>query len=411
MEQQAILAFGAITLTMCGVGLLFVHSSNPLLKGLNWMGRALVIGGVAAALLLAGTRMDAFQPLGNLGILLAFLCCYRADQYLLCQEAPPTGLGIVLVAVEAAMAPAQWMHLAGTRAPVVVLSAVLALQIEATARLLYRTADAGGRLPARFAAGLMRVLVAANVARGVAAASGWLDDPARANVADTVTYAVFIGVGVCLGFAFFWRTTVKLTSELEQMAGTDPLTRVFNRRVFLAWCEKELERSRESNLPVSVLFVDFDHFKRINDSFGHHIGDEVLCAAVERMQDSIRGIDVLCRWGGEEFALLLPNAGPEATLIVAERMRQNIRLVNTRAERFARQVSGEFQLTASIGAATFARGMDTIEGMLQRADAAMYEAKSAGRDRVVISAKPSHELQPSVEAAPGLMPGLVVKTL
>ncbi len=401
MEQQPILALGALTLLSCGAGLLFVHSSNPLLKGLNWMGAALAAGGAAALLMLLAIRSPLLEPVAYIGALLAFLCCFRADQYLLCQQARHSLLGYTLLVVQCAIAPLMWLHVCGARLPLVIASAVLAIQIEANARLLYRTTGAGTRLPVRFTAGLMRFLVAVDLARCAAAAGGWLGDPRRAYLATTLTYTLFIAVAVALGFAFFWRTTAKLTHELEHMASTDPLTRVFNRRVFVAWCEKEMLRSRESGLPLSVLFVDFDHFKRVNDTFGHHVGDRVLCAAVERMQDSIRGIDVLCRWGGEEFAVLLPNAGPEATLLVAERMRQNIRLVNSEAEAFS-QLRDELQLTASIGGATFADGIDTVDGMLARADAAMYEAKDAGRDRVILAARPSGESVPAEASRPGL---------
>lgn len=391
MEQQAILALGAVILVSCGVGLLFIHSSNPLLKGLNWMGGALVTGGAAAVLMLIGIKVAAVQPVAHLLALLAFVFCHRADQYLLRQEARQNAVGFMLIVVQAAMAPAQWLHLVGPRLPVIVLSGLLAVQIERTARLLARTNVSGDQFPAKFTAGLMRVLVAGSVLHAVAVGAGILDGARWAYGAETLTYTLFVAGAICLAFAFFWRTTTRLTADLEHMASTDPLTRCFNRRVFLAWCEKELLRTRESGQALSVLFLDFDHFKSINDRFGHHVGDEVLCAAVERMQDSIRGIDVLCRWGGEEFAVLLPNAGPEATLVVAERIRQSIRQVNSAAERFAPRVSEDFQLTVSIGAATFADGTDRIEGMLQRADAALYEAKNAGRDRVVLSARPAPE--------------------
>ena len=170
------------------------------------------------------------------------------------------------------------------------------------------------------------------------------------------------------------------------MASTDPLTRVYNRRVFLNWCENEQTRSRSSTVPFSVLMVDFDHFKKINDTFGHHVGDAVLVAAVERIQDSIRGIDVLCRWGGEEFAVLLPNATEDATVIVAERIRKNIRSIQSVNRRFADTKTDQLELSASIGTATYLGNEDHFERMLQRADAALYEAKRAGRDRVVASA-------------------------
>ncbi len=385
MEEQAILALGTLILVSCGAGLVFIHSSNPLLKGLNWMGCSLLMGGTATALLVLTTPFPAFRPVGNFCCLLAFMCCYRADQYLIGQKARIGSVGEVLLLVMAVVAVLQWTHVAGTRLGEVALSLALAVQIETTARLLYRTSVSEARFPARFTAGMMRFLVVAGLIFSVVASLGFTEDPRYGHLLQTLTYSLFIASALALGFAFFWRTTTKLTLELEHMASTDPLTRVYNRRVFLKWFEKELLRSVESGLPLSVLLLDFDHFKRVNDSFGHHVGDEVLCAAVERIQDSIRGIDVLCRWGGEEFAVLLPNASSEATLIVAERIRQNIRLVNSAMDRLSRQVSSDFQLTVSVGATTHASANDGIEAMLQRADNALYEAKHNGRDRVVLA--------------------------
>ena len=176
------------------------------------------------------------------------------------------------------------------------------------------------------------------------------------------------------------------------MASTDPLTRVYNRRVFLHWCESEQARSQGLGVPFSVLMLDFDHFKKINDTYGHHVGDQVLCAAVERIQDSVRGIDVLCRWGGEEFAVLLPNASEEATQMVAERVRRNIRMIKSADMRFAGEAFAELQLSASIGAASFEGAGDTYDLMLQRADAALYEAKRSGRNRVILSARTATEI-------------------
>ena len=385
MEEQAILALGTLTLVSCGAGLVFIHSSNPLLKGLNWMGGALLTGGAATLLLLVATAVPAVEPVANIFALLAFMGCYRADQYLVGHDANPGAVGKTLLGLLGAAALLQWTHLAGPRLGHVAVSLALAVQIETTARLLYRTPDGEERFPARFTAGIMRFLVVAGILRAGVAGLGFCEDPRWGYPLQTLTYGLFIASSLALGFAFFWRTTTRLTLSLEHMASTDPLTRVYNRRVFLKWFEKELLRSVNSGLPVSVLLMDFDHFKNVNDSFGHHVGDEVLCAAVERIQDSIRGIDVLCRWGGEEFAVLLPNASAAATLIVAERILQNIRLVNASTDRIATQVSADFQLTVSIGAATYTRDCDGIEAMLQRADTALYKAKNAGRDRVVLA--------------------------
>ena len=392
MEEQAILALGTLTLISCGAGLVFIHSSNPLLKGLNWMGCALLTGGAATALLLVATAVPALQPVANVFALLAFMCCYRADQYLVGHEAR-IGIGKWLLGFLGVVAVLQWTHLAGARIGIFAQSVALAAQMETTARLLYRTSEAEARFPARFTAGMMRALVVAGLLRAALALAGVLDAPRWAYPLETLTYGLFIASAVALGFAFFWRTTTKLAMSLEHMASTDPLTRVYNRRVFLAWFDKELLASRQSGLSLSVLLLDFDHFKHINDSFGHQVGDEVLCAAVERIQDSIRGIDVLCRWGGEEFAVLLPNATAGAALIVAERIRQNVRLVNASMERLAMKVASDFQLTVSVGAATCFGAEDGIEAMLQRADMALYEAKDTGRDRVVTAANAARTFQ------------------
>lgn len=178
-------------------------------------------------------------------------------------------------------------------------------------------------------------------------------------------------------------TTAKLSTELEYMASTDPLTRVYNRRVFRDWCEKELARSQRMGSTFSLLMVDVDHLKRVNDRFGHRAGDLVLCAVVEQMQDSVRGIDVLGRWGGEEFVALLPGADRDAALLVAHRIRGNVEKL-----RLTEIVPGgcgdeESGLTVSVGMASHRGGTDRLDDMMDRADAALYRAKAEGRNRVL----------------------------
>ncbi|HLI75430.1 MAG TPA: GGDEF domain-containing protein, partial [Acidobacteriaceae bacterium] len=199
-----------------------------------------------------------------------------------------------------------------------------------------------------------------------------------------LAFTLYLVVALALAFGFFWMTNGVLTAEIEQIASTDPLTRLYNRRVFLRWCEKELLRTQRSGVPFSLLMMDLDHFKQINDNFGHQRGDEVLCATVERMQDSVRGIDVLCRWGGEEFAVLLPNASVEATQIVAERIRENIHRMKVPLRSLEDASAMGPSLTVSIGAATYRDLGDDIAGMLLRADRALYRAKGAGRNCVLV---------------------------
>lgn len=389
--QQAVLALGTVTLSGCGAGLVLIHDNNPLLKGLNWMGTALVLGGVAAALMLVSQPYPTCAPLANTCILLAFMSCYRADRYLIGSGDKCQPLSVALLAVELVAALLQWSHLLRMRDAILLLSCAVTVQLEMTARLVHRAADAKSRLAARFTVLLMRCLGLANLCRGMWAATGLLDKPKTADPLNLLTYIIFVSAAVGLAFAFFWRTTTKLSLDLEHMASTDPLTRVYNRRVFLNWCESEQARSQRFGIPFSVLMIDFDHFKRVNDTYGHLVGDQVLCAAVERIQDSIRGIDVLCRWGGEEFAVLLPNASEEATQIVAERVRRNVPTFKSVHVRFADPAFSGLGLSASIGAATYHGADDSYEAMLQRADEALYAAKRSGRDRVVLAASPEHD--------------------
>ena len=395
--QQAILSLGTVTLAGCGAGLVLIHDSNPLLKGLNWMGTALVVGGLVTGLTLASGSFPWMGPLANTCVLLAFLCCYRAERYLVGADARRSAMETVLTGLQIATVLMQWSGIWHAWQGTAVVSILAAVQMEAIARLIQRSTVAKGRTAARLTVGLTRLLAAANLVRGGCAAGGLLTRSGWAEPLNLLTYNILVASALGLAFAFFWRTTAKLSLDLEHMASTDPLTRVYNRRIFLNWCESEQSRSRRLNVPFSVLMVDFDHFKRVNDTFGHHAGDQVLCAAVERIQDSIRGIDVLCRWGGEEFAVLLPSASAEATALVAERVRRNVMLTTALDLRFTKQGVTGLQVSASIGTATYDGAGDSFDLMLQRADSALYEAKRAGRNRVILSRQPS-EIEVGVES-------------
>jgi diguanylate cyclase (GGDEF)-like protein len=243
------------------------------------------------------------------------------------------------------------------------------------------------RVSAWFTAVLLVGFMIYNLLRVLAVALGMLRTHGILAGEETVTFSLFVAIALGVAFGFFWMTTSVLTSGLEQMASTDPLTRIYNRRVFLMWCEKELVRGQRTGTPFSVLMVDLDHFKQINDSFGHQAGDLALCAVVEKMQDSVRGIDVLGRWGGEEFAVLLPGAAADAALLVAQRVRRNIERILLPGSGFR---NGErvqmISVTASVGVATYRGVDDSVHTMMERADLALYQAKAAGRNCVLATA-------------------------
>lgn len=164
----------------------------------------------------------------------------------------------------------------------------------------------------------------------------------------------------------------------ERQAREDALTGLANRRAFDETAAREFSRARRMDTPLCLALIDIDHFKRINDSYSHAAGDAVIVRLAQLMKRQSRGMDVVARWGGEEFALLLPQAKLEDAERVCERLRAAFA-----AERFD-EIDPALRLTISIGLAS-QQGLSGHEQLLVRADAALYAAKRGGRDRVVLS--------------------------
>jgi len=169
----------------------------------------------------------------------------------------------------------------------------------------------------------------------------------------------------------------EVNAELEVLAERDPLTGVYNRRRLLERLEEEVERSRRGSTPMAVCMLDVDHFKQVNDRHGHQAGDEVLRQVANTIAASLRSIDSLGRYGGEEFVLVLPQTPRAGAREKAERVRGAIDLSCPCGE----------PLTVSIGVADYQPG-DSVDTLLARADAALYEAKARGRNQVVLA--PEH---------------------
>ncbi len=169
----------------------------------------------------------------------------------------------------------------------------------------------------------------------------------------------------------------KARAELERMARTDPLTGALNRRAFITRGQEEIRRIRRYGGALTVITVDLDHFKQVNDTHGHAAGDEALVALVRVLQGMVRGTDVLARLGGEEFALMLPETPHAAGLDMAERLRARVADTPVRLEN-----GRDLALTLSAGVAAADPTSDTLDTLLNRADTHLYEAKQAGRNRV-----------------------------
>ncbi|MEA5547664.1 GGDEF domain-containing protein, partial [Limnoraphis robusta CCNP1324] len=174
----------------------------------------------------------------------------------------------------------------------------------------------------------------------------------------------------------------ELNETLRTLSETDPLTQVYNRRRFLEDAEGQLSLARRHCFPTSVLLIDFDHFKEINDQFGHLAGDRVLVEACNLVRHTLRDSDTLARFGGEEFIVLLPHTAREGAVMVAERI-----LGAIRGHVFEHE-GHTMKVTVSIGGVTCEASETTLERMTSKADSLMYDAKQAGRDRYLIEGLP-----------------------
>lgn len=182
--------------------------------------------------------------------------------------------------------------------------------------------------------------------------------------------------GSALENAILFETLQSSRSILEDLALRDSLTRLFNHQYFHTCCEEEFSRAQRYHLPLSCIFIDLDNFKKINDRFGHIVGDVVLKQIGGLIIKLLRKSDIAARYGGEEFAILLPNASKEGACEFATRLLGMIRSL------FVQQLNGR-QVTASIGISSYLeKNISGYESLLQLADEAMYLAKQLGKDRV-----------------------------
>lgn len=171
------------------------------------------------------------------------------------------------------------------------------------------------------------------------------------------------------------RQLEEVLSKVEVLASTDPLTGLYNRRYFEKIIEIEFAKTMRYNSPLSCVMVDVDHFKKINDTYGHHTGDIILKEVTRIIQDSIRKVDTAARWGGEEFVALLPRTGKEQALYAAARIWKSI----------AGYVfpTIDTQITVSIGIASVPdASIDSAEKLVDASDIAMYRAKTLGRNSI-----------------------------
>jgi len=188
--------------------------------------------------------------------------------------------------------------------------------------------------------------------------------------------------GTVLGFYLKDEVEARFDAELYSLATVDPLTGVFNKYYFHREFQRELRRAERAKAPLCLLFCDLDLFKAVNDTHGHLAGDFILRKLGEILLGNVREYDICCRYGGEEFAVVMPSTTLEGARQVAERLRSIV-------ESSAFEYQGRLiRITISIGLAPWLEGMRSVEDLIQAADKTLYRAKREGRNRVVAASDP-----------------------
>jgi diguanylate cyclase (GGDEF)-like protein/PAS domain S-box-containing protein len=192
-------------------------------------------------------------------------------------------------------------------------------------------------------------------------------NPEQLNEAQTFADEVSIAI-----------ENAQLYEQAQRLAITDPLTGIYNRRYFFTMAEREFKLAKRYKHPMSLVMIDLDHFKLVNDNYGHDVGDRVLVELLHQASLEIRSTDILARYGGEEFIALLPETTQEKAFQIADRLRERVADIKIPVN------EGEIQVTASIGVAGVSEDCKSLDEAIRRVDFAMYNAKAEGRNRVSI---------------------------
>jgi diguanylate cyclase (GGDEF)-like protein len=178
-------------------------------------------------------------------------------------------------------------------------------------------------------------------------------------------------LGYFLLHSFYLNKILIFNQKLQLQSSIDSLTGVYNTNFFIELFSREIEKSRRTNKPITIAYIDLDNFKQVNDTYGHLAGDNLLKKVAQIIKNTIRPFDIFARIGGDEFVLVLPETDFNNSEVVIERIRKNLE---------EEMLKNNYAITLSIGVITYTKFINTIEEMIQRADTLMYEVKQSGKN-------------------------------
>ena len=331
---------------------------------------------------LRGAIPDVFSVLlANLLIVASFADFGAALVRLRGARPPWRAVGLLLTAVAVTQAAFIWLR-PSLQARVVLISAALLLLSVAAVRAVWRLQAAPrprSHWLVALAFGLGALVLAVRIVVEGLLSPG-LATPLQGSPMQSLVFVYGAVVPIASTIGFLLIGNDRHIAELQRLVALDPLTGALNRRTLERQADALLQQAQRRGQAYSLLLLDADHFKQVNDAFGHDAGDEVLRAVVAVLRQGLRPADLVGRLGGEEFVVVLPDAGTAAALQRAEQLRAAVAAL--RFEVAGRRVP----LTVSIGLAT--AGAESFADLLRRADHAMYAAKHAGRNRVELAPEP-----------------------
>jgi diguanylate cyclase (GGDEF)-like protein len=376
MSVRVLIAAYTLTLVAAILGCTAIARSKPAGRGLWWLIAALG-STLVGVLLFAGIPfLPPFLTIvaANEALLIAFILLHQSIAAVLQSPRRYIGLGVLLVLLQFIFYLRYTYVSPDISSRILVRSLAIAILAAASATLLFRYSDPVLRYPTRVVGWYFAAFGAFQISR-IAANFIWVPGPDRLNPGPAQAFYncfnFMAGMGAC--FSVVWLAVCAQRHNLHLMATTDSLSGLMNRRAFDEVLERVLRRAERRHGPLALLLIDLDHFKTINDKFGHPVGDEVIRRVSRLLLVNTRSSDVVARYGGEEFVMLLRGMDLDQAQFVAERLRMQIESMTGLPDRVS--------VTASIGIA-MRWPEDTAASLLKRSDEALYASKHAGRNRV-----------------------------
>jgi diguanylate cyclase (GGDEF)-like protein len=383
MSMRFLMAGYAVSLVLLLLGCRVISRSVQGLRGIRSLTGAALAGLICVILIACRPFAPTFLfvIVANLGILASFLLMYRATAEILCVR-PALLTFSICVCVATLPGFLYYTYVGHQIVPRVLLSSgAIAIIAACNAVLLFRHRDPLLRYQILAQAWLLTVLSSMHAVRCVLT---WLYPPQDDFFLQLdLIQATFIYLNYILAMAnlcgLLWLSLCAHRKDLHTMARTDGLTGLLNRRAFEESLQRDMLRVSRTGLTLGMLLIDIDHFKSVNDLHGHLAGDEVIRKVGSTLQQGVRPADVLARFGGEEFVILMRDVGLREVEATAERLRLGIASLPG--------LAGAMAVTVSIGV-TVSQLEDTADSFLSRCDDALYLAKRSGRNIVVSHHKP-----------------------